>query len=492
MKELFLHIGMHKTGSSSIQDSLGNASEYLKEYDIWYPYIESFNHTYTFTPIFSNDPLKDITFLEKGIITYEKAQIEQDRMKSLWETELVNLECTKTIISAEGCSMLRLEKVKEMKDFLTQYFDKITVLMYVRDPRSFYSSVLQQQIKHMNVSMDSFTVQKPNQLFTRRLPQYVEVFGLDNIIVRPFNTSKFKNNDLLDDFIYSLGLDIDTSKISRIKSNESLGFNTTVLLSELNKKYPGYVQGEFNLKRGLVKNLGKVIEIFSRNDNKKFHVDFKFTNEEVLYLNNEIQYINQFLKIEDHIQEVKSSQSQSRGIGVPDLDSEYLIDLVNEYNKELEILQNKLDDISKDNVSEGHFKRTDGKSSKCNIGHMEYISGWHIEDDMKNIWSGPEPNSTLRVYVEDEEFGFLLLRFRSFISNDIQETLKISVDGQTVEFLVDNQNGNYLIPLQKNKNNFFDITLSTENTYSPKQLGLGNDSRKLGFVIEKVELMVFS
>jgi len=300
--------------------------------------MDEVNHTVNFTPIFSNDPLKDITFKMKEITTLEQARKEQDALKRLWIEEFRKVSCDTVIMSAEGCSMLFEPRVREMKAFLDQFFDDYLILMYVREPLSFYVSSFQQMLKHSDLSFENLSFRKPNQLYTRRLPPYLNVFGRDKVVVRPFNQASFKNGDLIDDFFDSIGLHIDTSQLQKIKANESLGYNTTVLLSELNKRYPGFVDGRYNPKRGLSKDVGKIIEIFSRVDNKTLQLDFHFSKEDAEYINNEIEYVNQFLSESDRFEKVQASKTPNRFPTIKDLDDDYLIDLINEYNKEIETL----------------------------------------------------------------------------------------------------------------------------------------------------------
>ncbi len=336
MKKLFLHIGMHKTGTTSIQENLAAARDVLFENDILYPSIKPYNHTVSFTPIFSNNPLADITFIEKGIRTIKAARIEQDRLKRMWEIELSKNTCTKTIISAEGCSMLLEDRVREMKGILDQYFDEIVVLIYVREPMSFYTSLIQQRLKHMDHSLDDFSFRKPNQLYTRRIPQYMNVFGEKNVIIRPFNKMALYKNDLIDDFFKVIKCDIDTSQIKRDKVNESLGMNATIILSELNKYYPGYNDGIINAERGLSKNLEKVLEMLNSVEDRKLEFDFHFSEEDVEYLNNEIDYINTYLDKEYQFQRVLSVKNSAFKYSISNVDDDYMVRLINAYNKELE------------------------------------------------------------------------------------------------------------------------------------------------------------
>ncbi|MDG2326795.1 MAG: hypothetical protein P8L70_08700, partial [Halioglobus sp.] len=58
MKKLVLHIGMAKTGTSSIQETLGLGSEQLAEQDVYYAPWKPYNHSFMFTALFLRDPQK--------------------------------------------------------------------------------------------------------------------------------------------------------------------------------------------------------------------------------------------------------------------------------------------------------------------------------------------------------------------------------------------------------------------------------------------------
>jgi hypothetical protein len=479
---------MHKTGSSSIQETLGNSRDILRKHNIWYPSMDEYNHTVNFTPIFSNDPLKDITFIMKEITNIQQAKKEQNSLKKVWINEFKKIDCENVIMSAEGCSMLLEPRVREMKEFLDQYFDEILIIMYVREPKSFYVSSIQQMLKHMDNSFEDFTFKKPNQLYTRRLPGFVNVFGKENIIIRPFNREVFKNGDLIDDFCESASLDIDTTNIPRIKTNESLGYNTTVLLSEYNKRYPGFIDGRYNNNRGLSRNVGKVLEIFNKVDRKKLELDFHFSKEDTEYINKEIKYINQFLEYNYRFTDLIASNSPNKFPTIKDIDSEYLIEVINEYNKEIEQLLNqrsiisKAKDITKKNIV-NYLKKKDENSS---FG-VEYVSGWHELEDNGASWSGPGKESTILITAEKKRLDLILFfRIEHYIIEDVIDSLKIYVNNNSVNYLKTDDSNKYVIMINNNmfnKENQLEIKYTVNNTYSPKELGEGGDIRKLGFVL---------
>jgi hypothetical protein len=54
MRNLILHIGMHKTGSSSIQQILFENREVLLKHDCYYPESILMNHSHSLYTLFSS------------------------------------------------------------------------------------------------------------------------------------------------------------------------------------------------------------------------------------------------------------------------------------------------------------------------------------------------------------------------------------------------------------------------------------------------------
>ena len=148
-KLLILHIGTTKTGSTSIQHSLGKSRVSLLEHDIYYPSIKPYNHIFTFPPIFMDDPEKIPLFRRNLQQSDDKnAKIQGFRKAWLKEFEACNEE--NFIISAEHLStpVFVEDSIKHLKRFIEPYFEKVTVIAYVRHHDQWIASQLQQAVKN--------------------------------------------------------------------------------------------------------------------------------------------------------------------------------------------------------------------------------------------------------------------------------------------------------------------------------------------------------
>ena len=74
IKYIFLHIGLHKTGSSSIQKSLAGSAGFLERIGYLYPVFRTgrhkiINHSMPFFSLFTDNPLKYHENILNGITT---------------------------------------------------------------------------------------------------------------------------------------------------------------------------------------------------------------------------------------------------------------------------------------------------------------------------------------------------------------------------------------------------------------------------------------
>ena len=344
MKRLVLHIGMHKTGTTSLQKALNNSQHLLNQYKIYYANLNKFDMSNSFYVAFLEDPTKHISFKNRQIHDLTTAQQMQERLKELWKKEFENFSEGCYIISDEELSYLSAESVARMSDFLKDHFNDITVIMYAREPSSFIPSIINEYIKYglSDISKISFS-RLP--YYKTRLEKYVQVFGEENIIVRPFKKDLFKNNDLFQDFFVSLNLNFDASKIEKIVTNESLGYYALTVLLEYNKRYPRFIDGKINHERGLASyRINEFFELLRKTNDIEFSIELSFTQEEAEAINKEIDYINKFLSDEEkfpNIQPNTSENENSRKLDINNVPVEFFLDLINEYNKKIESLMNK-------------------------------------------------------------------------------------------------------------------------------------------------------
>ncbi|MFD2672023.1 hypothetical protein [Marinicrinis sediminis] len=343
MTRLILHIGMHKTGTTSIQQVLGNSRNKLLKNDVYYPEIKPYNHSTSFPPIFLDDPSKYEIFRQRGIYDKQRAIEEQNKLKELWIKEIQNCTCHNFIVSGEELTLIDESSVRNLKKFTDEHFDDVLIIMYARNPNSFFPSVLSEYVKHGGENIVHQNYSRTFPLYSFRLQKYINVYGSDKVKVRPFDRKNFKNGDLFEDFFQTCGIKLDVKDLNHSIANESLDESAVMFLLEYNRRFPRYLNGVINESRGLPYRLHVFYNVINKINKKKFSIEMKFNEDDTNEVNNEIEYINNHLKSEEHFQKVSVSDEPIR---LPDSDKisiDFYIELVNEYNKELDRLLTKID-----------------------------------------------------------------------------------------------------------------------------------------------------
>jgi hypothetical protein len=121
-------------------------------------------------------------------------------------------------------------------------FDRIRIVAYVRDPVTWANSRAQQYIKKQVVGLAELTdpraVDRGDSAIVpayRHLERYVQVFGLENMIVRRFDRRDFPDGDLLQDFCAVIGRPRVAEGLLSRRSNPSLSAEAVLLMDAYNQ-----------------------------------------------------------------------------------------------------------------------------------------------------------------------------------------------------------------------------------------------------------------
>lgn len=224
MKRCILHIGMHKTGSSSIQQSLKNfASKDFRYARL----LKTPNHSGAIIQAFSESIRNQWRGSDHPI--YGQKDIAQ-RVKARLEKQLKRAKADTLIVSGEGIPSLTLKEIDALKQFIGKYVSQTIVVCYIRLPESYMNSAAQQRIK---AGLDAFDFSAFYPSYRDRLEKFDQLFGQENVKLWTFNSKLLKNGCVVSDFCARFGIDIPSEDIVRV--NESLSLNALSLLYSYHK-----------------------------------------------------------------------------------------------------------------------------------------------------------------------------------------------------------------------------------------------------------------
>ncbi len=295
MKRIFLHIGSPKTGTTSIQHALERFSK-APVAAIDYPIIEKNGHKNI------EIMFRDARRLNRVIQTrIRKKQISYNEYKKTFEQAfgIITRQSESILLSSEFLFGFSGTEVKELKHYLDcKGFEEYYILCYLRDPPSFYVSLVQQLAKASSkiVYPSAF---KSN--YIRRLEPWIGEFGNQSIHVAEFDRSGFPFGNVVNDLEKRINtfFDVDISLDSAADSNESLSVEQLVLLANYRKIILQGDDGFFDSKSS------KLIRLFTElnQSNKAKKPILKSSQREVIISNHyhEIKELNSRFDVFNHI-----------------------------------------------------------------------------------------------------------------------------------------------------------------------------------------------
>lgn len=226
-KSLILHIGMPKTGSSSIQETLKT----FNNGHCAYIQLGPRNHS---------DAARALSFekdrhsrLRLPLFAPDLDGFEQRRHKLVNRLEtFAETAPPRTIFSAEAAYHFDTERFAKLTRILGQRFGRIHVVGYIRPPTSFIHSSFQQVIK---TGRADFQIDAPH--YRRRLEKIDGAPFVDKVTLRHFDRGELQGGSVVQDFLALVGLDLPETEIIE-EMNTGMSLETTCLLFFHNRLIP--------------------------------------------------------------------------------------------------------------------------------------------------------------------------------------------------------------------------------------------------------------
>lgn len=228
MKELYLHVGTPKTGTSAIQRFCADNSTILQREGISYKKM----------PFKYRDAssVRNGRFLMGPIIDEEGNRHEEEekiRYEKGLELVLEQFEtCDRVILSDESIWLYvhqdHGEALQKLCDFGNEHGFIVKIIVYLRRQDEFVSSLWRQKVKegrplsaYENYGKDGNVRKRCS--YCKTLTIFRDVVGRENIIVRRFERDKFVGGSILPDFLDIFGLELTDEYVM---DNEVMNLST--------------------------------------------------------------------------------------------------------------------------------------------------------------------------------------------------------------------------------------------------------------------------
>jgi len=242
---LYLHIGMHKTGTSTVQTMMARARLTLREAGLTYVGTQ-INHNDLFLA-FADHPEREHANHKRGIHTAMQAQEAGARTREVYAEALSDWGgLGSAVISGEQLCCLSAQGVDTLASFLQPWASEIRIVVATRDSIGFSTSMAQELIK----AGSTLAAERRSPELARyraRLSPYIDVFGRQAIQAFDFNLAKERPDGPSGAFFDEVVVGSQMAALEPCHVNESLSLDATHLLSAMNERYPVFQKGRIEL-----------------------------------------------------------------------------------------------------------------------------------------------------------------------------------------------------------------------------------------------------
>lgn len=249
IETIYLHIGLHKTGTSTVQESFGEIRPYLAQHGFLYPAFKmndfnTFNHTIPIVSMFCSKPEKYRINIRNGFTTKEAVEELNQRYDRQLKEQIRNFGGHTLIISGEGISLLSSDELFELRKYLiglTNPQVTFRILMVIRHPVGWSVSRFQEIVKSgypLQSFMPKASTSKAHP-YSIVLEKLKITFPPDSIFIQRYEDLSANTNGLFAGFIRSFQIfnkEIELVENKRI--NQSITYEGITILSAIYENFP--------------------------------------------------------------------------------------------------------------------------------------------------------------------------------------------------------------------------------------------------------------
>lgn len=250
VSKVILHIGMHKTGSSSIQSSLMN----YDDGSTFYARFPHENHSSGMYTAFSSHPMDYHAWRRVGHSKDQVANIRKS-WREMLTRDLSRADRDTLIISAEDLSSVDEDGKKELIDFLQGHVQDIVVVAFIRSPSSFAASAFQQIVQEGQKTFP----QTITTNYRLRIEGYAKRLPKESLIIRAYDPRSFPNGSVVQEFFVLF--DLRMEGLTEQSVNQSLSAPALKLIYEYNRKNPCFT-GDEALVRARFRLIDAINELY--------------------------------------------------------------------------------------------------------------------------------------------------------------------------------------------------------------------------------------
>ncbi|MBU2980667.1 hypothetical protein KO498_02460 [Lentibacter algarum] len=241
-----VHFGMPKTGSTAIQSWLIANQEALAEKGVVYDRLHFGSHQRGIANEGLFITMKDMVGalvgnkwikLNFGLYSLEEQHEVVTEFRSYFDTLMKQVSGDVMVFSSEflGGTMVASDQITALDSWLSEYFEEVTYLVYLRRQEDWLPSSYSQRVKRgVQSTLDEVIDAAGEQDWHAKVAVWAAVVGRERLSVRLLEREFLAQGDLLEDFAQQLGITAEGME-QPARNNEALSAPATLLLAEINK-----------------------------------------------------------------------------------------------------------------------------------------------------------------------------------------------------------------------------------------------------------------
>jgi len=262
---VYLHIGLEKTGTSSIQQFLRINRDALKAARLLFPHAPGAENHMALSAAAQNEQKRDDLRMIYGLDSPAKIREFRKTLVEKLVAEAEEAGCHTVVLSGEHCSsrLTTPAEVELLWRMLQSLTKDIRVIVYLRRQDEFLCSTYSTDVKSGftgSMKLPSAELREQRYNYYPLLERWDSVVGRANLICRIYDRAALKDGDVVADFLQLLGLDYEENYRRPERVNESLDVNALEFLRLFNQIIPRFKNEKPNVLRG---NIVKLLQMAS-------------------------------------------------------------------------------------------------------------------------------------------------------------------------------------------------------------------------------------
>ena len=252
---LYLHIGLGKTGTTSIQLDLWRMADQLDagcglHFPCALPEKTPFrgNHSMLLRAMFCNELRARKRLSSIGLHNDEQISAFNAANQRALELGFARTSAPQALLSAESIGHFSEDDLNDLARWAQDIGREVKLLACIRHPVHALSSEIQQRLR-IGAKLANLYNNPPYYRFRTLFEGLEQAFGRDNIIAYSFHRAIEHQAGLTAALLEQIGVRLNSEIPSQKPANTRMSREATLLLSAFNEQVPAFVMGKANPAR---------------------------------------------------------------------------------------------------------------------------------------------------------------------------------------------------------------------------------------------------